>query len=425
MSGSRGRRPRALGARAASAAIAAVVLIGAAGCTGGYQGAVYERLADGSIGALLPGVAIEFVKEDHSEVRAATSDAAGRYRLALPTGRYYVTASHAGFEDDSSAPGFFVVPNGSAYQTGNFFLRQPRVTVALVVRHADRDGANDALTAAGMARAAELAEVASRAGVTAVYSTDFVRTRSTAEPLATRLDLPVEIYTTPAQLAATIAAGHAGDVVLVVGHSNTTTELAEAITGEDLYPGSPNPVTEDFDNLILVAEPVAGGDGSAINLQYGADTAPDTPGLSRSGPTTVLLLRHAESAGAALTPAGAARATELVHVAGKSGAAALFAPAATASAETLAPLAAALGVAVTAYDAADLPALVTAIFADHAGETVAVAGDRATLQALVRELDAGPVPPIYDDEFDHLMAIVAPAAGDGRLVSLQYGADSP
>lgn len=405
--------------------IAGGLALAAAGCASGYRGVVYQRLADGSIGPVVPGVALKFVKEDRSLVRAATSDAAGRYQANLSSGRYWVTAVAAGFEDYSSAPGFFVVPAGSGFQTGNVFLREPRVTVALVVRHADRDGNNDALTADGEIRADLLADVAWRAGVTAVYSTDTVRTRSTAQPLADRLDLPVELYTTPAAVAATIAAGHAGDVVLIVGHSNTVMDVAEALTGEALYPGADNPDHEDFDNLFVVAEPAGGGAGSVIDLQYGADSLPDTTGLSRAGTTNVLLLRHAESAGGALSAAGTARAAELVHVAAKSGAVALFAPAAGVSAATLAPLSAELGLTIDAYDPADPAALVAAIFADHSGDTVIVAGDRPTLQALVRELDASPVPPIYADEFDHLPVVLAPAVGDGRLLSLQYGASSP
>ena len=397
----------------------------AGGCHSGFQGGVYQLSPDGSIGSLVPGVALKFIKEDLSLVRSTTSDASGHYRIEAPKGRYRVTASSPTLEDYSSAPGFFVIPSSPGYQTGNFFLREPRVTVVLAVRHADRDGSNDALTAAGQARAEELAEAAAKAGVSAVYSTDFVRTRSTAQYLADRLDLDVELYSAPIQLAATIAAEHSGDVVLIVGHSDTTTALAEALLGQNLYPGAANPLIDDFDNLFVVAMSEGSVNGSVINLQYGANSLPDTPDLSRAATTNILLLRHAEAAGIALTESGQVRATEVVHMAGKAAASALFAPSGTASEETLEPLADALGLAVTGYDPANLPALVNGIFSSHTGETVVVAGDRATLQALVVELGASPVPPIYTDEFDHLMVLIAPTQDEARLVSLQFGAHSP
>src|SRR5262245_16539074 len=66
-------------------------------------------------------------------------------------------------------------------------------TTVLIVRHADRDGDKDALTAAGVARAQELVHVASKASVAAIYCTKTERSRKTAEPLAAALKLtPVE-----------------------------------------------------------------------------------------------------------------------------------------------------------------------------------------------------------------------------------------
>jgi broad specificity phosphatase PhoE len=404
----------------------AALLVAMAGPAGarGFRGLVRQRLADGGLGPVVADVALRFVKEDHSLVRSAISDASGRYQVTLPAGRYFVTAASVGFEDYSSAPGFFVV-TGSSFQTGNVFLRQPRVTVVLAVRHADRDGSNDALTAAGVERAKELAEVASKAGVSAVYATATVRARETARPLAERRHLEVQEYANEADAADKIAAGHAGDVVLVIGHSNTTTGLAEAVLGENLYPASPNPLTDDFDNLLVIAKPVGGAAGSVVNLQYGADSAPDTPDLSRARTTNILLLRHAETSGAGLSAAGQARATELAHVAKKAGASALFAPTGSPAAATLAPVATAAGLTTTSYDPANLPALVSQIFAGPAGKTVLVAGDRATLQGLVGALKASPVPPLAADEFDHLMLMVATGPGEARLVSLQYGAHRP
>ncbi len=396
-----------------------------AGCNTGYRGGVYERLADGSIGPTIAGVEIKFVKEDGSVVAGTTSTAAGRYEAQLELGRYRVTAGHVSYEDYSSAPGFFVV-TGSGYQTGNLFLRQPRVTTVLVVRHADRDGSKDALMVPqGTDRAARLAEVAARAGVTAIYSTNTVRTRSTVQPLAAALDLEIQLYTSEQDAAIRVATDHPGDVVLVVGHSNTTTGLAEAIVGQDLYPGAPNPHTDDFDNLFLVGRVVGASQGNVLNLQYGADSAPDTSGLSRAQITNVVLVRHAEPDGSGLSPAGQQRADDLARVVRKAGVSAVYAPLSTPAAATMAPVATALGVAVTSYGAGDIPALVAQVFQDHALETVVICGDNSALQALIGELGASPVPPLYGDEHDQLIVVQVPSQGTGRLVTLQYGAASP
>ena len=77
--------------------------------------------------------------------------------------------------------------------------RRASPTTVIVVRHADRDGQNDALTPGGSARAHELVHVASKAGVSAIYCTKTVRTRKTAEPLAAKLGLTVPATDDPAR----------------------------------------------------------------------------------------------------------------------------------------------------------------------------------------------------------------------------------
>jgi broad specificity phosphatase PhoE len=100
----------------------------------------------------------------------------------------------------------------------------------LVVRHADRDPGKDPdLSATGRARAEALVEPARRAGVVAVYHTQFKRTKQTAEPVSHALNIPMvqvdvasngEIEYADAVLRS-IAAHYPGKPVLVVGHSNT------------------------------------------------------------------------------------------------------------------------------------------------------------------------------------------------------------
>src|SRR6476620_11316085 len=62
-------------------------------------------------------------------------------------------------------------------------------TTLLIVRHADRAAGQDALNAAGTARAQELVHVAEKSGVEAIYRSDTDRARDTAVPLSTALNL--------------------------------------------------------------------------------------------------------------------------------------------------------------------------------------------------------------------------------------------
>lgn len=92
------------------------------GCDG-YQGHVYERNPDGSIGPTLSHVEIGFASEDGSSTYTTNTDSSGYYQIQLKPQRYSVTATHQGYVDYDSAPGFFVV-TGDGYQTGNIFLKK-------------------------------------------------------------------------------------------------------------------------------------------------------------------------------------------------------------------------------------------------------------------------------------------------------------
>ncbi len=126
--------------------------------------------------------------------------------------------------------------------------------IVIAVRHAERadDGGaaarDPALSEAGEARARCLVRTLRDAGITRVFSTDYVRTRSTAEPVARALDLEVEAYD-PRDLDGFAARLRDTDgVTLVVGHSNTTPSLVAALGGD---PGDPIEETE-YDRLYIV-----------------------------------------------------------------------------------------------------------------------------------------------------------------------------
>ena len=148
----------------------------------------------------------------------------------------------------------------------------PEESVFFLVRHAEKaDQSEDPpLTEWGHARARNLARLLKDAGVGAIHSSDFVRTRDTAAPLATSLGLEVALYD-PNDLPGLVQTltGSAGRV-LVVGHSNTTPELAGLRGGE---PGSPIP-EDEYDRLyVLTRRPGIGTTTVVLRLE-----TPETPG---------------------------------------------------------------------------------------------------------------------------------------------------
>ena len=151
-----------------------------------------------------------------------------------------------------------------------FALHAAPVTTVILVRHAEKAAApadDPPLTEEGTARAERLAKMLASSGVTAIYTTPFIRTRSTGAPLATALKLaPVEVKTGPtyaAEIATLIREKHAGGTVLVVGHSNSTQNVMKALGGAS----APKIEETEFDNLFIVTL-AEGADPRMLVLKY-------------------------------------------------------------------------------------------------------------------------------------------------------------
>lgn len=150
-----------------------------------------------------------------------------------------------------------------------------------LVRHGETEGEGQErrLSAAGRARAEALADRLAGAGIEAIHTTDYRRTRETAAPLAERLGLHPRLYDPDDLPGFAARLRMAGGTVLVVGHSNTTPELVEYLGGE---PGSP--ITEDeHDRLYRVELP----SGETELSRFGpALTHPPPSARSRSPSST-------------------------------------------------------------------------------------------------------------------------------------------
>lgn len=146
--------------------------------------------------------------------------------------------------------------------------------LVIFVRHAEKSseaGNDPALSEAGQRRAHQLAAALADAGVQHIISTQWRRTRDTAEPLATQLGLQTQVLATQrgvshAQEVATRVRSLKG-TVLVVGHGNTVPEILAALGGPQL-PW----LCESSYGHILLWRPA---ERSLLRLRYGqADPAP-------------------------------------------------------------------------------------------------------------------------------------------------------
>ncbi|HET7273732.1 MAG TPA: phosphoglycerate mutase family protein [Longimicrobiaceae bacterium] len=154
------------------------------------------------------------------------------------------------------------------------YAQEHAPTTVLVVRHAEKvisDNEDPPLTQLGAERARSLIEVAREAGVTTIYSTPFRRTRDTAAPLAEALGVAITTFPIEgsaaehsAALARELLEEHAGETVLVVGHSNTVPDIVRALGGSAM-----ESMTEsEYDHLLIVVVPEQGA-VRTIHARYG------------------------------------------------------------------------------------------------------------------------------------------------------------
>lgn len=142
-------------------------------------------------------------------------------------------------------------------------------TTFVLVRHAEKasDGTNDpALTIEGEKRAEKLAELFSKANITAIYSTNFERTKMTVAPLAKNKGLEIQMYDwkNPKSLLNKILDDNPGGTVVISGHSNTTPILANFLTGNS---NLPNFSDDDYGNILIITTEKV-GTGKLLTMRY-------------------------------------------------------------------------------------------------------------------------------------------------------------
>ena len=154
-------------------------------------------------------------------------------------------------------------------------------TTVFLIRHAEKEAEpkqDPPLTKQGVARSQELARLLSTANVKAIYTSQFIRTKQTAEPLTAKTGVNVTVVTikpNPANLRLIAEESTAelvkqilqrpGDSALVIGHSNWIPDVIKMLGGDVV----PTIDEQKFDDLFVVT--IYGkGKAKVVQIKYGA-----------------------------------------------------------------------------------------------------------------------------------------------------------
>ena len=115
-----------------------------------------------------------------------------------------------------------------------------KITTYYFIRHAEKDTSNaeekdPVLTEAGIKRAEKWAEIFKEVSFDLIFSSDFKRTKETAQKITGSQNLEIQVYH-PAELNDEYFQQKTkGKTVLVIGHSNTNPRFVNSILGEEKY----------------------------------------------------------------------------------------------------------------------------------------------------------------------------------------------
>ena len=138
------------------------------------------------------------------------------------------------------------------------------------IRHAEKERSNPKdnnpeLNREGKLRALNWAYFFKEIPLEAIYSTNYIRTISTAQPVADDKNLPIIIYN-PNELNIKIfMKENQGKLILVVGHSNTTPKLVNAILGDQKFEQMQD---NDNSSLFIVRESKGKMSAERITVSY-------------------------------------------------------------------------------------------------------------------------------------------------------------
>lgn len=103
-----------------------------------------------------------------------------------------------------------------------------------IVRHAEKQlvGNDPELAYVGSVRALKLSQILEKEDIKHVFSTDYIRTRNTVKPTAEKAGVEIEIYDPNNHDALVEELRRREGNILVVGHSNTVSQVANYFVGD-------------------------------------------------------------------------------------------------------------------------------------------------------------------------------------------------
>lgn len=134
------------------------------------------------------------------------------------------------------------------------FLLSCKTTTYFITRHAEKAGTgmttDPPLTAEGEKQALDLRNYLKGKKIKTIYSTNFIRTKATAEPTRQLYGIEMKIYNPSklAELVAELKTLNNGNV-LIVGHSNTVDDVANGLTGTN---NMSDLADNEYGNLFIV-----------------------------------------------------------------------------------------------------------------------------------------------------------------------------
>jgi 2,3-bisphosphoglycerate-dependent phosphoglycerate mutase len=115
-----------------------------------------------------------------------------------------------------------------------------------IVRHAEKEAASSNMTsdvplsAAGKERAEALKQALQHKYIRRIYSTNYIRTRETAQPLSATTGVAIETYDPRDTTFTERLKDLKRSTTLIVGHSNTVDDLVNRLTGQKLLQDLPD-----------------------------------------------------------------------------------------------------------------------------------------------------------------------------------------
>lgn len=153
--------------------------------------------------------------------------------------------------------------------------QEEKLTTFILVRHAEKEaagqntmstGKDPKLSEEGLKRAERLAALFSKTKIDAIYSTPYIRTRKTVEPLAQSKSLTVSDYE-PGKLEVIdkILAENQGKTIVVSGHSNTIPKIANHLTKSGDYKDFDD---ADYGNIFVITVSSTGKSNAITWIRY-------------------------------------------------------------------------------------------------------------------------------------------------------------